>query len=67
MSELRLISHEKYQVKPLVEAALKHELGLLEVGIRQTERRLRMLEEKYRQPTADFVNAYEQDQFEETF
>ncbi len=66
MSELTLISDEKYPVKPLVEAALEHELGLLEVGIRQTEHRLRTFEEKYQKPTSDFIAEYEQNQFEET-
>lgn len=66
MSELTLIADEKYQVKPLVEAALEHELGLLEVGIRQTEQHLRKFEEKYQKPTSDFIAEYEQDRFEET-
>ena len=66
MSELRLISDEKYQVKPLVEAALERELRLMEVGIRQTEHRLRVFEEKYQKPTSDFITEYEDDQFEET-
>ena len=66
MSEITLISDKKYQVKPLVEAALEHELGLLEVGVRQTEHQLRKFEEKYQKPTSDFIAEYEQDQFEET-
>ena len=55
--ELTLIADGNYQVKPLVEAALERELRLLEVGIRQTEHRLRRFEEKYQQPTVDFIAA----------
>jgi hypothetical protein len=66
MMELTLIADGNYQVKPLVEAALDHELRLLEAGIRQTESRLRGFEEKYQRPTADFLAAYEHDQYEET-
>ena len=64
--ELTLIADGNYQVKPLVEAALERELRLLEIGIRQTEHRLHLFEEKYQQPTADFLAAYENDQSEET-
>lgn len=66
MADLTLISDGTYQVKPLIEAALEHELRLLEVGIRQTEYRLRMFEEKYQKPTSDFIAEYEDDQVEET-
>ena len=66
MTDLTLISDGTYQVKPLIEAALEHELRLLEVGIRQTEHRLRMFEGHYHKPTSDFIVEYENDQFEET-
>ena len=66
MSELTLISQSTYQLRPLIEAALEHELRLLEAGTRQTEHRLRSFEEKYQQRTADFIAAYERDQCEET-
>ena len=64
--ELTLIADGNYQVKPLVAAALERELRLLEIGIRQTEHRLHLFEEKYQRPTADFLAAYENDQYEET-
>ncbi len=66
MADLTLISDGKYQVKPLVEAALEHELRLLETGIRQTEHHLRRFEEKYQKSTSNFIAEYEDDRFDET-
>ena len=66
MAALTLISEGTYQVQPLIEAALEHESGFLQAGIRQTEARLAAFEEKYQRSTADFLAAYEDDQVEET-
>ena len=66
MAALTLISEGTYQVQPLIEAALEHESGFLQAGIRQTEARLDAFEEKYQRPTTDFLAAYEDDQIEET-
>ena len=46
MTDIRLISKRKRQLKPLVEAALANELRLLEAGIRQAEQRLQEFEKK---------------------
>ena len=66
MSDLRLISTRKRQLKPLVEAALENELRLQEVGIRKTEENLRKFEKKYHMATQEFVSRYENDELEET-
>jgi phage shock protein A len=66
MAELTLISPRKRQLKPLVEAALRTELRLLEVGIRRTEQKVQEFETRYGLPSAEFIRRYEQDELEET-
>jgi hypothetical protein len=66
MTAVKLVSPSQRLLQPLIEAALNHELRLMEVGISQTQQRLRAFEEKYHMPTADFIVAYENDQFDET-
>jgi hypothetical protein len=66
MTELRLVSTRKHQVRPLVEAALANELRLMEVGIRRTEQRLLKFEQKYHLGTQHFIARYENDEMEET-
>ncbi|MDL1964687.1 MAG: hypothetical protein LWW98_10240 [Deltaproteobacteria bacterium] len=66
MTELRLVSTRKHQVRPLVEAALANELRLMEVGIRRTEQRLLEFEQKYHLGTQRFIARYENDEMEET-
>jgi phage shock protein A len=66
MAELTLISPRKRQLRPVVEAALRTELRLLEVGIRRTEQKVRQFETRYGLPSAEFIRRYEQDELEET-
>jgi hypothetical protein len=66
MPQLRLLSTSQRDLQPLVQAALQNELRLLEAGIRQTQTRLRLFEERYRMTTAMFIAQYEDDAFEET-
>ena len=66
MAELTLISPHKRQLKPLVQAALRTELRLLEAGIRRTEQKIENFETRYDLPSAEFIRRYEQDEFEET-
>jgi hypothetical protein len=66
MTELTLISTHSRPLKPLIEAALANEAGLLEAGIRRTEERLTVFEAKYELPTVEFIRRYENDEFEET-
>lgn len=66
MTDIRLISKQNRQIKPLVEAALANELRLLETGIRRTEERLKEFEKKYQMLTQDFLTRYENNEIEET-
>jgi len=66
MAELTLISAYQYSLKPLVEAALANQLKLLKVGVCRTEERIMKFEEKYRVLTQEFINRFENDEFEET-
>ena len=66
MAELTLISPRKRQLKPLVQAALRTELRLLEACIRRTEQNVQEFEIRYGLPTAEFIRRYEQDELEET-
>lgn len=66
MTDLRLVSTHKRELKPLVEAALENELRLLEAGIRQTDQSLRRFEEKYHLSSQEFVSRYEKEELEET-
>jgi phage shock protein A len=66
MAELTLISPRKRQLKPLVQAALRTELRLLEAGIRRTEQNIQQFETRYDLPSAEFIRRYEQDELEES-
>lgn len=66
MTDLRLVSTRKRQLKPLVEAALANELRLLEAGIHRTEQRILEFEKKYHLKTEEFISRYENDELEET-
>ena len=66
MAELTLISESPAGLRPIVERALAHESGVVEIGIRQTEHRLRTFERRYAMNTSEFIVRYEQDQLDET-
>ena len=66
MSELKLVSKRKCQLKSLIKTALSNELRLLDAGLRRTELRLREFETKYHLVTKDFISRYENDEIEET-
>ncbi len=66
MSELKLLSPSKKDIKPIVEAALQNEMRLLEAGIKKTKHNLRKFETKYNLDTYHFISAYENDEFVET-
>jgi len=66
MSELRLISEHERQLKPLVEAALKNEIRLLEAGIKRTKENMHKFEKKFHLSTLEFIVRYENDEMEET-
>ena len=66
MTDLRLVSTHKRELKPLVEAALENELHLLEAGIRRTDQNVRKFEEKYHLSSHKFISRYENEELEET-
>mgnify|MGYP001575352892 FL=1 len=66
MAQLTLVSAYQYSLKSLVEAALINQLKLLKAGVHRTEKRIREFEEKHRLLTKEFVNRFENDEFEET-
>ena len=66
MTHLTLISESPLQLQPLIQTALAHEMGMLEVSIRQSQHRLHAFELRFAMPTAEFLARYESDQFEET-
>jgi hypothetical protein len=65
MSDIRLISKGKHQLKPLVEAALANEMRLLEAGVRQAKKSLQEFEGKHQMSTQEFISTYENDEIEE--
>ena len=66
MAELRLISDRKRRLKPLVEAALKNELRLLEAGMKRTKQNMLAFEKKFGLNTQEFIARYENDEMAET-
>lgn len=66
MTDIRLTSNGKREIRPLVEAALTNESRLLQAGVQQTEQRLRDFESKFDMVTQEFITPYENDEFEET-
>jgi hypothetical protein len=65
MSDVRLVTEGKRELKPLVQAALANELRLIEAGIRQTEKRLADFEKRFGVSTQDLIASYERDEREE--
>jgi len=66
MTDIKLVTKGKRQLKPLVEAALANQLRLLQAGIRQTEERLKKFENQFQMNTQDFISRYENDEIKET-
>ncbi len=53
-------------LKPLVEAALKAELRLIELGLERTRQRLRAFEERYGMTSEEFEAKFNRGELEET-
>jgi hypothetical protein len=66
MSELKLTSKYPGSIKSLVEGAITATLRSTEAGIKTTEQRLQEFEQKYQIPTEEFIQRYENDEFQET-
>lgn len=66
MSQLTLISSSSRSLKALVQTALENELRSLEIGIRQTRKKLEVFETCHKMNTKDFLHRYENDEFDES-
>jgi len=66
MSTLTLTSNQQRPLRPLVEAALKNELRLLQAGIARTAAHLQAFETEYGLTSAEFMRRYENDELPET-
>jgi hypothetical protein len=66
MAALRLTSPRQRPLRPLVEAAIRNEVRLLQAGIRRTEQRLRAFEVQYGLISQEFLQRYENDELPET-
>jgi len=66
MTQLTLISPQTYPLKSLIESAITNELRSLQAGLRRTEARLHEFERQYQLLTVDFIDRFENNQFEET-
>ena len=65
MTDVRLVTRGKRELKPLVEAAIANELRLIEAGMKQAENTIREFEKKYQMATQEFLSRYENDEIKE--
>jgi len=66
MEEVKLISKNP-DLKTLVEGALAAALQSTEAGIQSTEKRLREFESKYQLSTEEFLQRFNNDEFQHSF
>jgi len=66
MTALTLTSTRERSLRPLVEAALNNELRVIQAGIDRTEQRLKAFEAQYGLSSQEFLQRYENDEFDET-
>jgi hypothetical protein len=66
MTELTLISHHEGALKPLIEGAISEALRSTQSGIARCEERLKAFEQQHGITSADFLQRYENDEFQET-
>jgi hypothetical protein len=64
MSQITLISPDNNSIQGLVESALSDKARLLQIAIRQTEKKLAAFEESYKLSTQDFVAKFTQNQLQ---
>jgi phage shock protein A len=65
MTDVRLVTNGKRELRPLIEAAIANELRLIEAGMKQAEKAIREFEKKYQMATQEFLSRYESDEIEE--
>jgi len=66
MASLTIVTNTQYQIKPLLESAIENELKLLEAGLRKTNERLKVFENRYKLQTSEFITKYENDEIKES-
>jgi hypothetical protein len=66
MNELKLVSQHPDSLKPVVEGVLAEALRSVEAGIQRTYQQLHVFETRYHLTTEEFIQRYEDDQFQET-
>ncbi len=66
MTELKLISKQDGSLQTLIEGVIADALRSTETGIARTEARLRSFEQQYQLSTAEFLERYGNDEFQET-
>jgi hypothetical protein len=59
MTQLIINSPHASNVKPLIQAALEHEIRLLQMGIEKTKRRLHNFEKLFKMETLHFYQAFQ--------
>lgn len=59
MTQLIVKSPSASHVRPLIQAALDHEIRLLQIGIEKTKRRLHHFEELFKMETLSFYQAFQ--------
>ena len=66
MNEIRIKCHYPESIKRFFKDMLEKELNLLSNSIQRIENRLNEFEAKYQLSTEDFLQRYQNDEFEET-
>lgn len=59
MTQLIIKSATATQVRPLIQAALEHELRFLNIGIRKTTRNLQLLEQRFGMESQQFYQKFQ--------
>ncbi len=65
-AQVTLISPSGVAIKPMVESALRSELKLIELGLKQTALHLQEYETQYGMTSDEFYRALTQDELQET-
>jgi hypothetical protein len=66
LASVTISSQRTRTIKPLIEAALHHELDRIQLGIRQSEQRIQAFEQQYGMPSVEFLRQHQHDELPET-
>ncbi|MFN8498505.1 MAG: hypothetical protein U0641_11675 [Anaerolineae bacterium] len=56
--QVTVTSNTQIQLKPLVEAAIRSEVRMLELGLERTRERLRLFEKRYHLSSTEFIRRF---------